>query len=221
MQCEGCAETITAALTQIPGVQSAKVSLRDKRAVVVARESEVPSEKILAAIAAAGYQGKPATAGQGTPATSGALSKQPILVNLTRGKTELHAVSMAARARPIGSQGWQAVRTVFLNVEAAVFAAKDPQQRPEVRRLPAREENARRFRCRRRPGNGLRPLRPCRQAEIKRPDRGCEASHPARTLRRHRPGNRCFFLLAISGIARLTPEANPESRPGRASRFLR
>jgi copper chaperone CopZ/predicted methyltransferase len=58
MSCQGCADAITSALTQIPGVQSAKVSLQDKRAVVLAKASDVPNEKILAVVAAAGYQGK-------------------------------------------------------------------------------------------------------------------------------------------------------------------
>jgi ubiquinone/menaquinone biosynthesis C-methylase UbiE/copper chaperone CopZ len=62
MSCQGCADGITSALMQIPGVESAKVSLRDKRAIVVARTSDVPTEKILAAVAAAGYKGRLATA---------------------------------------------------------------------------------------------------------------------------------------------------------------
>jgi ubiquinone/menaquinone biosynthesis C-methylase UbiE/copper chaperone CopZ len=69
MSCQGCADTITAALTKIPGVQSAKVSLEEKRAVVTADTADVPSEKILAAITAAGYEGKPASATQAMPAT--------------------------------------------------------------------------------------------------------------------------------------------------------
>ena len=58
MSCQGCADTITLALIRIPGVQSAEVSLKDKRAVVVAKESEVPTERIVAAISDAGYQGR-------------------------------------------------------------------------------------------------------------------------------------------------------------------
>ena len=68
MVCQGCADSITSALTQVPGVQSAKVSLQDKRAIVLAKESEVPTEKILAAITAAGYKGQLASATQSTPA---------------------------------------------------------------------------------------------------------------------------------------------------------
>jgi copper chaperone len=58
MHCQGCADAITAALTAIPGVQSVRVSLAEKRAVVVAQESDVPTEKILAAVAAAGYKAR-------------------------------------------------------------------------------------------------------------------------------------------------------------------
>lgn len=62
MSCQGCADTITSALMQIPGMQSAKVSLQDKRTVVLAKTSEVPTERILVAIAAAGYKGQLASA---------------------------------------------------------------------------------------------------------------------------------------------------------------
>ena len=68
MVCQGCVDSITSALTQVPGVQSAKVSLQDKRAIVLAKESEVPTERILAAIAAAGYKGQLASTTQNTPA---------------------------------------------------------------------------------------------------------------------------------------------------------
>ena len=67
MSCQGCADSIASALTNVPGVQSAKVSLQDKQAVVLAKESEVPTEKILAAITAAGYKGHLASATQSTP----------------------------------------------------------------------------------------------------------------------------------------------------------
>jgi copper chaperone CopZ/predicted peroxiredoxin len=124
MSCQGCADSITSALTQIPGVQSGKVSLQDKRAVVLAQESQVPTERILAAIAAAGYKGQLASEEKSTSGTATTSSKQPILVNITRGKNELHAVSMAlGLAQSAIKDGRPAV--VFLNVEAPVFAAKD------------------------------------------------------------------------------------------------
>jgi uncharacterized protein len=121
MTCQGCVDSVTSALKQIPGVQSASVSLKDKRAVVVASPSEVPTEKILAAVAAAGYKARSMSAsGPATPA----IPKQPVLVNITRGKAELHAVSMAiGLARSALNDGRPV--TVFLNVEAPVFAAKD------------------------------------------------------------------------------------------------
>jgi predicted peroxiredoxin/copper chaperone CopZ len=124
MSCQGCAGTITATLTKIPDVESAKVSLEEKRAVVVANASQVPTEKILAAIAAAGYKGQLVSAGQDISACAAAFGKQPILVNITRGKNELHAVSMAlGLAQSAIKDGRPA--SIFLNVEAPVFAAKD------------------------------------------------------------------------------------------------
>jgi len=124
MTCQGCADTITSALSQIPGVQSARVSLQDKQAVVVAREPDVPTERIVAAVAKAGYKARLASAAQSAPSTLDGSNKQPILVNITRGKAELHAVSMAiGLAQSAIKDGRQAI--VFLNVEAPVFAAKD------------------------------------------------------------------------------------------------
>jgi copper chaperone CopZ/predicted peroxiredoxin len=124
MSCQGCADTITSALVKIPDVQSASVSLQNKRAVVLAKESQVPTDKILAAITAAGYKGQLALAEQNPPSTAITSSKQPILVNITRGKNELHAVSMAlALAQSAIKDGRTAI--VFLNVEAPVFAAND------------------------------------------------------------------------------------------------
>ncbi|MFZ1933028.1 MAG: heavy-metal-associated domain-containing protein [Thermoguttaceae bacterium] len=122
MMCQGCADAITDALTKIPGVKSAKVSLQDKRAVVVAAPADVPTDKILAAIAAAGYKGTLAAADE-HPAAATAV-KSPILVNITRGKDQLHAVAMAmALAQAAVKDGRPT--TIFLNVEAPIFAAKD------------------------------------------------------------------------------------------------
>jgi copper chaperone len=58
MACQGCADNVTNAIAKIPGVQSAKVSLAEKKAVVVADPSQVPSDKIEASVAAAGYKAK-------------------------------------------------------------------------------------------------------------------------------------------------------------------
>ena len=66
MMCQGCADSVTSAIAKIPGVQSAKVSLAEKRAVVVADPSQVPAEKIEAAVAAAGYKAKACPAKGGT-----------------------------------------------------------------------------------------------------------------------------------------------------------
>ncbi len=123
MSCQGCVDAITDVLTKIPGVKSAKVSLQDKRAVVVATPSEVPTEKILAAITAAGYKGQLAAAKQRL-AVPVADAKPPILVNVTRGKDQLHAVAMAIGLAQSAIKDGRGA-TIFLNVEAPVFAAKD------------------------------------------------------------------------------------------------
>ena len=125
MSCQGCVDAITDALTKIPGVKSANVSLQEKRAVVVAMPSEVPTEKILAAIAAAGYKGQLAAAKQHPAATAAATAtKPPILVNVTRGKDQLHAVAMAIGLAQSAIKDGRGA-TIFLNVEAPVFVAKD------------------------------------------------------------------------------------------------
>jgi uncharacterized protein involved in oxidation of intracellular sulfur len=60
---------------------------------------------------------------QGGLSATAASSKPPLVVNITRGKHELHAVSMAiGLAQAAIKDGRTAV--VFLNVEAPVFAAK-------------------------------------------------------------------------------------------------
>ena len=78
MSCQGCVDTITSALTRIPRVQSVDVSLQDKRAIVLAKESEVPTERIIAAITDAGYQGRLAPMAQSTSTTTIESGKQPI-----------------------------------------------------------------------------------------------------------------------------------------------
>ncbi|MEN6494873.1 MAG: cation transporter [Thermoguttaceae bacterium] len=127
MTCQGCVDTITQALTKLPGMQSAKVSLDEKKAVVVADPAQVPNEKIEAAIVAAGYQGHLLQAGQTMPSEHAMMTKpsakQAVMVNITRGKNELHAVSMGlGLAQSALKDGRKAV--VFLNVDAPVFAAK-------------------------------------------------------------------------------------------------
>jgi copper chaperone CopZ len=64
MSCQGCVESVTAALTKVPGVQSVKVLLAEKKAVVVADRNQVPDAQIVAAITAAGYAGRTAASTQ-------------------------------------------------------------------------------------------------------------------------------------------------------------
>jgi copper chaperone CopZ/predicted peroxiredoxin len=126
MACQGCVDAITDVLTKIPGVKSATVSLEDKRAIVTAAPADVPTEKILAAIAAAGYKGRlaPATEHPAANAANAAGHKPAILVNVTRGTDQLHAAAMAmALAQSALKDGRSA--TIFLNVQAPAYAAKD------------------------------------------------------------------------------------------------
>jgi copper chaperone CopZ len=58
MTCEGCVETVKSALEAIPGVKSAAVSLKEKKATVVADEAQVPSSKIESAVNEAGYKAR-------------------------------------------------------------------------------------------------------------------------------------------------------------------
>jgi copper chaperone CopZ/predicted peroxiredoxin len=128
MTCQGCVDTVTSAIQGIPGVKSVNVSLADKKVVVSADDPATLSEKILSAIATAGYQAKLTSGEESKPAAVSAkpesTGKPPIFVNITRGKNELHAVSMAVGlAQSALKDGREA--TVFLNVDAPVFAAKD------------------------------------------------------------------------------------------------
>ena len=133
MMCQGFADAISDALLKVPGVKSAKVSLQDKRAVVVAAPADVPSETILAAITAAGYKGRPAPAAE-RPAAANA-AKAPILINITRGKDQLHSVAMAiALAQSALKDGRTA--TIFLNVEAPTFAATNLEPKLQCEGFP-------------------------------------------------------------------------------------
>lgn len=54
MSCEGCVNTVTSALKAVPGVKSVEVSLKDKKATVVA--DRVSSQTIEDTVAKAGYK---------------------------------------------------------------------------------------------------------------------------------------------------------------------
>jgi copper chaperone CopZ len=54
MSCEGCVNTVTSVLKAVPGVKSVVVSLKDKKATVLA--VQVPSQTIEDAISKAGYK---------------------------------------------------------------------------------------------------------------------------------------------------------------------
>ncbi len=55
MSCEGCANSVKSALSQLPGVHKADVSLADKKAVLEV-EDTVQSADLVGAVEIAGYQ---------------------------------------------------------------------------------------------------------------------------------------------------------------------
>ena len=56
MSCQHCVQTVTDALTELPGVQRAKVNLRKGEAVIHFDESHVNTTNLTAAITAAGFE---------------------------------------------------------------------------------------------------------------------------------------------------------------------
>jgi len=60
MTCGLCAKAVTKALEQVEGVEDAKVSFQDKRAVVVADEA-VKIEALITAVRKAGYKARAAS----------------------------------------------------------------------------------------------------------------------------------------------------------------
>ncbi len=56
MTCDQCVRTVIAALTQVPGVRSAKVSLRDRKAVIESTGGMPAHNVLAAAVARAGYR---------------------------------------------------------------------------------------------------------------------------------------------------------------------
>jgi len=128
MTCEACVNKLTAAIEELPGVATAKVSLADRQAVVTGDTAELSKEAVIAAVEKAGYKARLAGAGrEGVRTDGGPVSKRGVLVNITAGKDDLHAVSMAlGLAQHALDDGRDAA--VFLNVAAPVFAAKDLPQ---------------------------------------------------------------------------------------------
>ena len=58
MVCQGCDDSVTSAITAIPGVERAEVSLKDRKARIVADSAKVQSSAIEAAIVGAGYKAR-------------------------------------------------------------------------------------------------------------------------------------------------------------------
>lgn len=70
MTCEGCVNNVTSALKAIHGVKSVDVSLKDKKATVVADSSQVPLQIIEDTVSKAGYKAHLITAAE-SPVSGG------------------------------------------------------------------------------------------------------------------------------------------------------
>ena len=71
MTCEGCVNSVTSALKAIPGVKSVEVSLKDKKATVVADSSQVPQQIIEDTVGKAGYKAHLITAAESPVSAEG------------------------------------------------------------------------------------------------------------------------------------------------------
>jgi copper chaperone CopZ/predicted peroxiredoxin len=140
MTCQGCAQTVTAAVKAIPGVADVEVSLEDGQAVVVAGAEEFSAPAVIAAIEEAGYKASLADGDNADPdEPPRPAAKRGVLVNITRGENDLHAVSMAvALAQRTLDDGRRCA--VFLNVAAPVFAAKDLSEEVKYADFPPVKE---------------------------------------------------------------------------------
>jgi len=59
MHCDGCVNSVTRAVKQMPGVKSVQVSLAEKRALVDYDGAAVNPAEIIAAIGGAGFLSRP------------------------------------------------------------------------------------------------------------------------------------------------------------------
>ena len=59
MRCDGCVNSVTRAVRQMPGVKQVQVSLAEKRATVDYDAAAVNPAEIVAAISAAGFLSRP------------------------------------------------------------------------------------------------------------------------------------------------------------------
>ena len=69
MHCDGCAQAITEAIHEVPGVKSVAVSFADKRAVIVPTKDGFDQEAVLAVIKKMGYEATPAELAASSPDT--------------------------------------------------------------------------------------------------------------------------------------------------------
>src|SRR4051812_34025789 len=89
MTCDHCVRAVTAALTKVPGVRSAKVSLSDGKAVIESTDGTPARQELAAAVEKAGYHvprknpgGLPVVERPPGEKTTETVKKAPILLNV-------------------------------------------------------------------------------------------------------------------------------------------
>ncbi|MET4808214.1 heavy-metal-associated domain-containing protein [Limibacillus sp. MBR-115] len=60
MHCDGCAQTIEALLSRVPGVRKAEASYEGRRARILHDQEQAPVRNLIAAIAKGGFEVKAA-----------------------------------------------------------------------------------------------------------------------------------------------------------------
>ena len=60
MTCAGCVASAKRALAAVPGVASAEVSLERRQAIIACDQDRVPAERLVGALADAGFRARPA-----------------------------------------------------------------------------------------------------------------------------------------------------------------
>ena len=71
MVCDGCVNNVTSALKAVPGVKAVEVSLKDKKATVLADSPQVSSQMIEDSVSKAGYKAHLITAAETRSPASG------------------------------------------------------------------------------------------------------------------------------------------------------
>ena len=137
MTCEHCVRSVTDALTHVPGVKSATVSLSDRKAVVESSDGTPNREQLAAAVAKAGYHVPaetlaPAMAGNGERRLSASAAGDEELVLDIDGMTCASCIARVETALA-AVPGVRSARANLATNQAAVEF--DPSRRADVSAL--------------------------------------------------------------------------------------